>query len=117
YAAAVREDDEQLAILLQIGGTAALTLDGGVTWKSFALSAPNLMQPWASLPETGGPYAHARGGSLRVGTRAMPFVFATAAGLFGITSGGEGKSLLPMPLSLIGSSRDGARVLAKIGTT
>jgi hypothetical protein len=118
YAAAVREDEAGMAIFLQTGNSSgALSVDRGATWKTFVLpTTASLTNPWAATPETGGAYVHARGGPLRVGTAEVPFAFATAKGLYGITAGGEVKTLLSMPLSLLGSSRDGAKFLVLIGT-
>jgi len=119
YAAAVREDGEQLAIFLQTGlSSATLSVDGGATWKSLVLPGSNaLMTPWAEVPETGGPYVRARGSALRVGTHAMPFVINMNARLYGVTRDGELETLLSTPASLLGASRDGSKFLARVGAT
>ena len=118
YAAAVREDGDQLAIFLQTGfNSATLSVDGGATWKSLVLPGSNaLMTPWAEVPDAGGPYVRGRGSALRVGTRAMPFVFAGNA-IYGITAGGEVRTLMATPATLLGSSRDGSKFLARVGAT
>ena len=109
-AAAVREDDAELAIFLQTGyGAAALSLDGGATWKKFAIPVGNPLTTWyTQTPESGGLYVHARGAALRIGTREMPFVFRDAYGIYGVTRGGELKLLVANRSTLLfGSSRDG----------
>jgi hypothetical protein len=118
-AAAVREDDAQLAIFIQTSSRAGLlSVDRGLTWRALPLpfATQALMSPYVGYTDAGGPFVHARYGPLRIGTRDVPFVFATAGGLYGITSSGSVKPLLSMPLSLIGSARDGAQFLVRIGT-
>jgi hypothetical protein len=123
---AVREDDQQLAILLQVGTPTSgmLSVDGGRTWKNISLPAntsfTSLFYP--SYPDTGGPFARGRYAQVRVGTRQYPFYFSSASpyGVFAVGQDGSIKTLftstlilLPasQPPRLIGTSLDGASVL------
>jgi hypothetical protein len=112
-AAAVREDDQQLAIFVQTSsGGAVLSIDGGSSWKSVSL--PNfsnaLMQPYDVRTDAGGAYVRARYGRIRIGTRDVPFVLDNNyGGIYAVTAAGSAKLLLGG--ALVGTSRDGAQLL------
>jgi hypothetical protein len=124
---AAREDDQQLAILVQLASPTAgmLSVDGGRSWKNLALPASasftNMLYP--SYPDTGGPIARGRYAQVRIGTRQIPFYFASSNpfGVFAIAQDGSirtlftGTVLFPptqqTSLRLIGTSVDGSSVL------
>jgi hypothetical protein len=122
---AVREDDQQLAILVQgVNPTAGmLSVDGGRSWKNINLPASSSFTTfYPSYPDTGGPIARGRYAQVRIGTAQMPFYFASANpfGVYGVGADGSIKALyapaLLFPnthqsLRLIGTSLDGANVL------
>ncbi len=113
YAAAVREDDQQLAIFVQTSaGGAALSVDGGSSWKTFSLQGFSnaLMQPYDVRTDAGGAYVRARYGRIRVGTRDVPFVLDNNnSSIYAVTAAGSAKFLLNG--ALVGNSRDGAQLL------
>src|SRR5207244_9223824 len=60
---AAREDDQQLAILVQgsVPSAAMLSVDGGRTWKALTLPASGYFTSiFYSYPDTGGPFARGR---------------------------------------------------------
>ena len=128
---AAREDDQQLAILVQ-GSTpsaATLSVDGGRTWKNLSLPASSFFTSiFSSIPDTGGPIARGRYAQVRIGTRQYPFYFASGnpLGVFALGQDGSVKTLYTSPLilpivppqiRLIGTSLDGSNVLFMIDQT
>jgi hypothetical protein len=125
---AAREDDQQLAILVQGSSpsSATLSVDGGRTWKTLTLPASSYFTSiFYSYPDTGGPFARGRYSQVRVGTRQYPFYFASGnpAGVFAVGQDGSVKTLYTSPLilpivppqiRLIGTSFDGSNVLFMI---
>ena len=113
YAAAVREDDQQLAILLQTDyANLYLSVDGGTTWRIITLpyTTSALMTPYADdFTDAGGPYVRARYGHIRTGTRDVPFIIEVNGAIYGITAAGTTRSIVSG--RLIGTSRDGSSLL------
>jgi hypothetical protein len=122
---AAREDDQQLAILVQ-GSTpsaATLSVDGGRTWKNLSLPASGYFTSiFSSIADSGGPIARGRYAQVRIGTRQYPFYFASAnpVGVYAIAQDGSIKTLYTSPLifpvvppqiRLLGTSLDGSNVL------
>ena len=113
FAAAVREDDQQLAILLQTDyAKFVLSVDGGNSWKSLAnvYIYNALMSPYRDVTDAGGPYVRARHGRVRVGTRDVPFILDSGAGVvYAISANGTSSWIFSG--RLVGTSRDGATLL------
>jgi len=118
YAAAVREDDQQLAIFVQTGyNSAALSLDGGNSWKT--LSQPYsyypLMTPATTRTDAGGPYVRGRYAAIRIGSRDVPFILDLNSAAYGVfATGGVSQIINAKP---IGTSRDGTQLLVLSGLT
>jgi len=76
YAAAVREDDQQLAIFVQNGyNSAALSVDGGKLWKALSITGYDaLMTPNTTRTDAGGPYVRGRYARIPIGSREIPFI-------------------------------------------
>jgi hypothetical protein len=122
---AVREDDQQLAILVQTTSPSLgmFSSDGGQTWKNVALPASSFFTSiYTTTPDTGGPFARGRYAQVRVGTRAYPFYFASSNpfGVYAIAQDGSLRTLYtssqilpaaPPQVRLIGTSADGSNVL------
>jgi len=117
FAAAVREDEQQLAILVQTDyHSLVLSVDGGSTWKTLANHNVfgALMVPYADdFTDGGGAYVRARYGHIRIGTREVPFILDTGGPINEITAGGG--VYAPLNARLIGTSRDGATLLVVTG--
>jgi hypothetical protein len=112
FAAAVREDDQQLAIFVQTSTSGAvLSVDGGSSWRTLSVSISSaLMSPYDVRTDAGGAYVRARYGRIRVGTRDVPFVVdSNYGGIYAVTAAGSAKFLLYG--TLVGTSRDGAQIL------
>jgi hypothetical protein len=127
---AAREDDQQLAILVQgaVPSAATLSVDGGRTWKTLTLPASSYFTSiFYSYPDTGGPFARSRYSQVRIGTRQYPFYFASGspAGVFAVGQDGSVKTLyttppfpiVPQQIRLIGTSIDGSNILFMIDQT
>lgn len=128
-AVAVREDDQQLAILVQGETPAAgsLSLDGGRTWKSIPLATYSFFNVlnysyYVPAADTGGPIARGRYAQVRIGTHDYPFYYASQSGaaVYALNRDGSSRLLyasplvlspVPQQLRLIGTSLDGANVL------
>ncbi|HEY6137261.1 MAG TPA: hypothetical protein VI670_05810 [Thermoanaerobaculia bacterium] len=123
---AVREDDQQFAIFVQ-GATplaGMLSIDGGRSWKNINVPASSYFNPtvFTTTVDTGGPFARGRYSQVRIGTRQVPFYFASSnpAGVYAIAQDGSIKTLyttsqilpiVPPQIRLLGTSLDGSNVL------
>ncbi|HEV2721342.1 MAG TPA: hypothetical protein VG323_15070, partial [Thermoanaerobaculia bacterium] len=116
YAAAVREDDQQLAIFVQAGyNGGTVSVDGGNTWKTFLLSSNPLMNPTTTRTDAGGPYVRGRYSLIRIGSRDVPFILDQYGAAFGVFATGKIDQLVyARP---IGTSRDGTQLLVLAGLT
>jgi hypothetical protein len=120
---AAREDDQQLAIVVQraTASDATLSVDGGKSWKNIILPATtNFSNLYSPAPDTGGPFARGRYAQVRIGTHDVPFIFSGNGGIFAIGRDGSVKMLVAPPnnlvfptpqVRLIGTSIDGAQAL------
>lgn len=122
YVAAAREDDSQLALLVQStfdGGMNPqhkmawfLSIDGGVTWKKTALP-DDIWAPYTSTTpywyyyDMGGPFVRSSLSAARIGTQDTPFVVsvnavpATASGIYSLSRNGTVKLLAPGASALL----------------
>lgn len=122
---AAREDDQQLAILVQGSSPSAgaLSVDGGRTWKNVALPTSSYFNNiFTAVPDTGGLFVRGRYAQVRIGTRQYPFYFAngSTASIYALGQDGSLKTLYTSPLifpvvppqiRLIGTSLDGSNLL------
>jgi hypothetical protein len=134
-ALALREEPGQPAQILINASSAPnvyqwlFSSDGGDSWKPVALPPFAYSGNYYLLADVGGPFTHARGGNLRIGTREMPFVVAlqmsATSGAFvvsGVAADGSVKTLATVAGSpsvnvLAGSDRSGRRFLARDGSS
>jgi hypothetical protein len=133
FSAAVREDGAGVpTILIQTNfnyqGTNPqfqpiwlLSIDGGTSWKKVALPLSFTNQLVNYSIDIGGPFAHARGSSIRTGTIDTPFVVANAGdtSLYSVSRDGSVKKLYSAPntgnVQLLGANRDGTRFVVRSG--
>lgn len=121
-AAAVRENSAGVpSILIQVTHTGGLrfmlSTEGGATWKTVAIdNNVNLSHVMSSI-DVGGPFAGGRGSAIRIGTDANPFIVANREAVFAVSAGGTARNVLTATNPrLIGTDREGRRVLVQTGT-
>jgi hypothetical protein len=127
---AAREDDQQFAILVQGASPSngMLSVDGGRSWKNITLPTSNFFNPiFTSFADNGGPFARGRYSQVRIGTRDVPFYFASSnpVSVTAIRQDGSLRTiytpslLFPVgaQIRLIGTSIDGSNVLFMVGPT
>jgi hypothetical protein len=126
---AAREDEGQPAQILvnSVSPVSSwqLSNDGGATWKTLSDMASVYLNSYYQLPDVGGPFVHGRGANVRIGTREVPFVVATASGngtfaIRAISADGTAKVLATVNLSsgynvMVGSDREGRRFIVRDG--
>ncbi|PYQ53176.1 MAG: hypothetical protein DMF59_02450, partial [Acidobacteria bacterium] len=97
-----------------------MSTDSGASWMKVALPTTGYAMQSFSV-DVGGPFARGRYSSVRVGTREVPFVVATAQGVYAITSIGTTNQIFTPTstavASLLGSDREGRRFLVSSNNT
>lgn len=120
-AAAVRENAAGVpSILIQTTHAGALRFmfssDAGATWKVLPVESFNITHVMSST-DVGGPFAGGRGSAIRIGTEADPFIITSQQAVFAISAGGTARNVLAVANPrLIGTDREGRRVLVQSGT-
>ena len=119
---AVRENNGAVTILLQAmvspkwQMTWFFTNDTGATWKTVDLPLTYYYVD-GTIADVGGPIAHERFNSLRIGNAATPFVFATAGKVYAIDADGSTRVLYANPqgqaLTINGRNRDGTKFILR----
>ena len=96
-----------------------ISSDGGTTWTHVLFPSDVVFHLLSGASDLGGPYAHGRYSSVRIGTDAVPFIVATSSAVYAISPDGVSRVLSPTTFNAypIGTNRDGSLVLVRTNAT